>query len=117
MSALDSALAARFMALTLGHLGREYPHKLDHVLDGPGDAQTPSALHPIFHGSFDWHSCVHGWWQVLRLARLFPGSPEAAAVRERAATTLTAANFAAETPTSPALRRAGSNGPMAGPGR
>jgi hypothetical protein len=85
------------MTLTLSHLGREYPHKLDHVIDGPQDAQTPSALHPIFHGSFDWHSCVHGWWQVLRLARLYPGLPEAATVRERAETMLTKANFAIET--------------------
>ncbi|MFM6832487.1 MAG: DUF2891 domain-containing protein [Novosphingobium sp.] len=97
MSGLDAATAARFMALTLGHLGREYPHKLDHVLDGPQDAQTPSALHPIFHGSFDWHSCVHGWWQVLRLVRLFPDLPEAAAVRARADAILTEANFAVET--------------------
>ncbi len=97
MSGLTAELAARFMALTLGHLGREYPHKLDHVLDGPQDAQTPAALHPIFHGSFDWHSCVHGWWQVLHLARLYPDLPEAAAVRERADKTLTAANFAVET--------------------
>lgn len=97
MTTLEAVTAARFMALTLGHLGREYPHKLDHVLDGPDDALTPSALHPIFHGSFDWHSCVHGWWQVLRLARLFPDLPEAAAVREQAAIMLTEANFAAET--------------------
>ena len=61
MSGLTADIAARFLTLTLGHLGREYPHKLDHVLDEPGDAQTPAVLHPIFHGSFDWHSCVHGW--------------------------------------------------------
>ncbi|WP_309752303.1 DUF2891 domain-containing protein [Novosphingobium sp.] len=97
MTVLDAALAARFMGLTLGHLGREYPHKLDHVLGGPDDAQTPAQLHPIFHGSFDWHSCVHGWWQVLRLARLYPDLPEAAAVRTRADAVLTAANFGAET--------------------
>ena len=97
MSGLNANIAARFMTLTLGHLGREYPHKLDHVLDGPQDAQTPGALHPIFHGSFDWHSCVHGWWQVLRLARLFPALPEAEGVRQRAAMMLTAENFAAET--------------------
>ena len=97
MSGLDADVAARFMTLTLSHLGREYPHKLDHVLDRPEDAQTPAVLHPIFHGSFDWHSCVHGWWQVLRLARLFPDLPEAAAVRERAAVLLTKDNFAAET--------------------
>ena len=97
MSRLDAAIAERFMALTLGHLGREYPHKLDHVLDGPIDARTPAALHPIFHGSFDWHSCVHGWWQVLRLARQFPDLPAAEAVRQRAALLLTEANFAVET--------------------
>ena len=97
MTVLDAALAARFMRLTLGHLGREFPHKLDHVLDGPEDAQTPSQLHPIFHGSLDWHSCVHGWWQVLRLARLYPNCAEAAAVLTRADAMLTETNFAAET--------------------
>lgn len=97
MTALTMAHAARFMALTSGHLTREYPHKLDHVLDGPDDAQTPGALHPIFHGSFDWHSCVHGWWQVLRLARLYPGLAEAETVRALAARMFTPANWAAET--------------------
>ena len=97
MSTLAPAIAARFMALTSGHLTREYPHKLDHVLDGPEDAATPSQLHPIFHGSFDWHSCVHGWWQVLRLARLFPDLAEAEGVRDLAARMLTAENFAGET--------------------
>lgn len=97
MTRLTEPLAAQFMTLTLGHLGREYPHKLDHVLDGPDDVQSPSALHPIFHGSFDWHSCVHGWWQVLRLARLFPDHEAAAMVRKAAAGSLTAANFAVET--------------------
>ncbi|MDO7842659.1 DUF2891 domain-containing protein [Sphingomonas immobilis] len=93
---LDQSLAARFAALTLGHLGQEYPHKLDHVLDGPDDAATPSALHPIFYGSFDWHSCVHGWWQVLTLARLFPDMPEAEAIRARADAMLTPENVAGE---------------------
>lgn len=97
MTALTSGHAAQFMTLTLGHLGREFPHKLDHVVDGPDDVRTPAQLHPIFHGSFDWHSCVHGWWQVLRLARLYPDLPEAEAVRARAAELLTPANFAAET--------------------
>lgn len=97
MTALTSGHAAQFMTLTLGHLGREFPHKLDHVVDGPDDVRTPAQLHPIFHGSFDWHSCVHGWWQVLRLARLHPDLPEAEAVRARAAELLTPANFAAET--------------------
>ncbi|USI74328.1 DUF2891 domain-containing protein [Sphingomonas morindae] len=81
---LDEQTARRFAALTLGHLGREYPNLLMHVWTGPDDGGAPAALHPIFFGSFDWHSCVHGWWQVLRLARLFPAMPEAAAIAARA---------------------------------
>jgi hypothetical protein len=96
MQRLTPLLAAQFMALTTRHLTREYPHKLDHVLGGPADVLSPAALHPIFHGSFDWHSCVHGWWQVLRLARLHPDLPEAAVVRALAAQMLTEPNFAAE---------------------
>ena len=93
---LTAPQAAQFARLTLGHLGREYPHKLDHVLSGPQDAQTPAALHPIFHGSFDWHSCVHGWWQVMRIARRFPDLPEAHTARARADAIFTAANVAVE---------------------
>ena len=93
---LDAELAARFAALTLGHLGREWPYKLDQVLTGPGDLARPSERHPIFHGSFDWHSCVHGWWQVVRLARLFPGEPFAADVAVRAGAMFTAETVAGE---------------------
>jgi hypothetical protein len=76
--------ASRFARLTLGHIGREYPNMLMHMLAGPEDARTPSELHPIFYGSFDWHSCVHGWWQLLRLRRLFPEMPEAGEIAARA---------------------------------
>ncbi len=84
MTDLTQSRASAFARLTLGHLGREYPYKLDLVLNGPEDAVPPKMLHPIFHGSFDWHSCVHGWWQVLRLLRLFPAMPEAVAIRAKA---------------------------------
>ncbi len=96
MTELTQTHAAQFMALTLGHLTREFPHKLDHVMDGPADVRRPSDLHPIFHGSFDFHSCVHGYWQVMRLARLYPDLPEAARVRAHADRMLTAENFAGE---------------------
>lgn len=84
MTQLTADIAARFMALTLSHLGRQYPYKMDLVYERPDDARPPIDHHPIFHGSFDWHSCVHGWWQVLHLARRFPDLPEAEAVRVRA---------------------------------
>jgi hypothetical protein len=96
MTTLDHHLANRFAAITLGHVGQEYPHKLDHVLVRAEDAATPAALHPIFHGSFDWHSCVHGWWQVLTLLRLYPNLPEAPAIAARAEAMLTPALVAGE---------------------
>jgi hypothetical protein len=75
--ALTPDTAARFAEIALGHVTREYPHKLDHVMEGPEDVLGPRALHPIFFGSFDWHSCVHGWWLLLRVRRLFPDLPTA----------------------------------------
>ena len=84
MTHLTPAIADRFATLTLSHLGRRYPYKMDLVLAGPQDAREPADHHPIFHGSFDWHSCVHGWWQVLRLLRLYPVMAQAAAIRARA---------------------------------
>ena len=84
MTRLTPDHAARFAAATLAHLGREYPYKMDLVLNAPEDAKPPREHHPIFHGSFDWHSCVHGWWQILRLARRFPDLPVATDIRARA---------------------------------
>jgi hypothetical protein len=96
MTLLTPDIASRFAGLTLSHLGREYPFKMDLVLTGPQDARPPRAHHPIFHGSFDWHSCVHGWWQVMRLMRLYPDMAQAPAIRARADAMLTPANVAGE---------------------
>jgi hypothetical protein len=74
-------LADRFAAIALGHVTREYPNKLDHVLTGPADARGPRDLHPVFYGSFDWHSCVHGYWILAHLYRRFPAVPNAPAIR------------------------------------
>lgn len=67
---LTASTAAQWAKIALGHVTREYPNKLDHVLTGPRDLQSPRALHPIFYGSFDWHSCVHGYWLLANLHRL-----------------------------------------------
>lgn len=81
MLKLTPQLAENFTAIVLGHVEREYPHKLDHVLDGSADARTPSQLHPIFHGSFDWHSCVHGYWTLATSLRRFPDMERAGDIR------------------------------------
>ena len=74
---LTPETANRFAEIALGHVTKEFPHKLDHVLEGPEDVLGPRQLHPIFFGSFDWHSCVHGYWLLLRTRRLHPGLPAA----------------------------------------
>jgi hypothetical protein len=94
--ALTADLAARFAGIALGHVTREYPHKLDHVMDGPEDVLSPRELHPIFFGSFDWHSCVHGWWTMLRIRRLFPGLAEARRIEALAAEMLAPEKVAGE---------------------
>jgi hypothetical protein len=78
---LDAESAARFSGLALSHVTREHPNKLDHVLTGPKDVLGVRALHPVFYGSFDWHSCVHGYWLLARLMRRFPGHGRAEEAR------------------------------------
>ncbi|MFC5419965.1 DUF2891 domain-containing protein [Bosea eneae] len=78
---LTEELALRFARIALGHVGREYPNKPDHTLAGPEDARTPRELHPIFYGSYDWHSCVHSYWMLTRLLRRYPGFAAATDIR------------------------------------
>lgn len=78
--ALTRDLAGHFATVALGHVRREYPHALVHVVDDALPATTPSAVHPIFYGSFDWHSCVHGYWLLARVLRRFPDIEQAAAI-------------------------------------
>jgi Protein of unknown function (DUF2891) len=63
--------ASQFAALALNGLSREYPHHLDHVLQGEQDLGTPAELHPIFYGCYDWHSAVHGYWLLARCLRRY----------------------------------------------
>jgi len=96
MHRLDAKLASHFARIALGHVTREYPNMIVHALSGPSDAQTPRALHPIFFGSFDWHSAVHGHWLLARLYRRFPDMPEAKSIRALLDAQFTKENVAGE---------------------
>lgn len=93
---LTAALASKFATLALSHLTREYPNKLTHSLAGPKDVRSPRELHPIFYGSYDWHSCVHGYWLVLKLLDRYPDLPQAAEIRKVIDAHFTPANVAGE---------------------
>lgn len=78
--ALTPATAQRLATLALANIAREYPHKLDHVLTCAEDCILPRTLHPAFHGSYDWHSCVHMHWLLAHLLRRFPELPARPAI-------------------------------------
>jgi DUF2891 family protein len=96
MTHLTEDLAGRYAGIALGHVTKEFPNKLDHVLTAAGDAQTPRDLHPIFYGSFDWHSCVHSYWLLARVRRLFPGNARAGDIGRLFAETFTEEKIAGE---------------------
>lgn len=93
---LTDEVASRFARLALAHVRREYPNKLQHVLSGPDDVRGPRELHPVFYGSFDWHSCVHGYWLLATLLGRFPQLEEAAEIRALFDAQLTAEHVAGE---------------------
>jgi hypothetical protein len=93
---LTPETASRLAQLPLACLRREFPNKLEHVLNVASDAQRPRALHPAFYGCLDWHSAVHGHWMLAKLLAQFPAMPEADAIRATLDETLTAVNIAVE---------------------
>ena len=81
MSLLTKARASAFARVALANVAREYPCKLDHLLlAAPGDL-TPRHIHPVFFGSYDWHSAVHMHWLLARSLRLHPALPEAGEIK------------------------------------
>jgi Protein of unknown function (DUF2891) len=93
---LSPELASGFAKIALSHITREYPNLLYHVLNGPDDVRSPRELHPVFFGSMDWHSCVHGYWLLASVLRLYPDNPHATAIRELFDNQLTPAGIAGE---------------------
>lgn len=93
---LDRETADRFARIALGHVEREYPHKPGHVLAAATDLRSPRESHPVFFGSFDWHSCVHGYWMLARLLNRFSEMPAANEIRALFARKLTPEKIAGE---------------------
>ncbi len=68
-------LSLRFVPVTLANLLREFPNGHALRLRSEADLATPRELHPAFFGCYDWHSAVHGFWQLARVLRVFPDHP------------------------------------------
>lgn len=96
MTTLTRDIAEKFAGLALAHVSREYPSIMHHVMGGPADVIGPRAAHPIFFGSYDWHSCVHGFWLLARVMRRYPDLSAAPQISALFDERITAANVAGE---------------------
>ena len=70
-SGLGEAAARRMLdgvaACVLGQITRPYPCAEQQTLTCAEDLQLPRERFCAFYGSFDWHSCVHSHWSLVRL--------------------------------------------------
>jgi hypothetical protein len=65
--------AAAYARVALDNIDREFPSHVLHLMLRAGDFPArPRERTPIFHGSFDWHSCVEMHWLLVRLLRSMP---------------------------------------------
>jgi hypothetical protein len=64
--------AATLAQCALSAVQTRFPHKLDHLILDFADRAAPEEMHPVFHGSYDWHSSVHMHWSLLRLRASVP---------------------------------------------
>ncbi len=89
--------ASHLASLPLKCILQEYPNKTNHTSNNDSDhVLKPHELHPAFYGCFDWHSCVHGHWMLVRLLKQFPNLPEAASIRNTINQTITQENILQE---------------------
>jgi hypothetical protein len=93
---LDAATAARFVQVALANVSCEYPFHLSHLMRDARDLAAPRTLYPVFFGSYDWHSCVHMHWTLVRCLRRFAQADFAAPIRAHLDARLTAAAVAQE---------------------
>ncbi|MGA7203157.1 MAG: DUF2891 family protein [Specibacter sp.] len=95
-SATMDELANHYADIVLDNLSRPYPYTAHHVETSLADRPSPQKMHPAFHTSFDWHSCVHMSWLGVTLLDHGLEAGRDAALRAALAANLTGENLAAE---------------------
>jgi hypothetical protein len=93
---LSPQLAARFAATAIANIGQVWPQRVDGVEIDAHPLPPMQVHHPAFHGSYDWHSCVHMHWLLARLMHLFPQAAWHGEARRLLDARLTLANLQVE---------------------
>jgi hypothetical protein len=74
---LDDDTANALLETAVANVQRDYPVHWTQLLTSAEDLRPHRTVHPVFAGSYDWHSCVHQTWLIVRLLRLRPQLPAA----------------------------------------
>lgn len=69
---LDDIAASALLDTAVANVQRDFPVHWTHFVNSTDELRPQRARHPVFAGSFDWHSCVHQTWLIVRLLRLRP---------------------------------------------
>ena len=93
---LDASLVQRLARVALTNVATENPCHLSHLARDEADCRPPRELYPVFWGSYDWHSCVHMHWSLVRLLRLAPAHALARATHDHFDSRLSPAVVAGE---------------------
>ncbi len=98
MTLLSGSRASAFARVALANVAREYPRKVDHLLLAAAAELTPRRVHPVFSGSYDWHSAMHMHWLLARLPPALPAAWPERDARRVACQTAAQRHFAAALP-------------------
>jgi hypothetical protein len=91
-----AAYASPFAQLALANIVCPYPNHPGHVLLSASDLADPKTLHPVFYGSYDWHSAVHMHWLLVTLLSRFPAISEADEIQRQLSNHFTSENLKTE---------------------
>jgi hypothetical protein len=75
VTALSTHDALTLLRTAVDNVRRDYPVHWTRVISAADELVPQRVRHPAFAGSFDWHSCVHQTWLIVRLRRLRPDLP------------------------------------------
>lgn len=93
---LSGDTANRLLTTATANIRRDFPVHWSRLASSPADLVPHRELHPVFGGSYDWHSCVHQTWLIVRLLRAYPSLPSAALAEDALSWFLTPAGCARE---------------------
>lgn len=96
IAALDRPTAVAFADCALYCLHQKYPYAAQHLQRHADDLAAPDVQHPLFFGSYDWHSSVHMHWSLIRLLHGDAALPQQLAIHRHFAQRFTHANAQTE---------------------